>query len=521
LLVFSQAENVAKSLISMLRSTILVSFLALVGSAISFLNQLVLARFFGAGMGMDAYLIAISLPLTLVGLFSGVLGYQLVPALQRVEVRTGSSNGLLRSLECGLGGSTAVLSIFSLLLTGTLIVLLTRDKTGTDHALATEVARIAWLWLPFAVLSAVYTAKLYVQKRFLIATALQSFPIIGTLVGCLLAHKYLGVCALAWGQLVGYLVMTLCLRISLRLAPADPDWGELRRLLKEVPLALMALLVFVVYPFSDAIWGSRIGPAAVSYLGYAQRLLVGFSGLAVVGATTVLFPRLASKAAQGEHHSMRRDLGLSLRVMLVCMAPAAVLFGVLVLPALQVLFQRGAFTLADARSLAKLLPFMLVGMTAMSCMGLVFKALFARGDIRAAAVISIVGATAYFALSWLFSTAFGLVGIGVAYALSWWLALGLSLRHLWQGKLGAVAIRSNLQFALCLAVGAALTAAIGWFGTKFLPPENSMDNFRRLLVLAATAFSGMGTYLVIGNGPLAIPEMRLLKQQLFALAKRT
>jgi len=99
--------------------------------------------------------------------------------------------------------------------------------------------------------------------------------------------------------------------------------------------------------------------------------------------------------------------------------------------------------------------------------------------------------------------------------------LGLSLRHLWHGELGTTAILANLQFVLRLVVGIAIMAGIGWFGTQFLPPENSTDNLHRLLVLVTTGASAMGTYLVIGNGPLALPEVRLLTQQLFALVKRT
>jgi putative peptidoglycan lipid II flippase len=502
----------------MFRSTLVVSLLAAFVSGISFLNQLILARFFGATSEMDAYLLAISLPLTISGLFAGILGYQLVPALQREK--SGNGDALMNSLVCGLGGITLCIALLGAADASWLIRTLNPAISIAQHALATKLARIAWLCLPLAVLCAIYTAGLYIRRYFVTATILTASPIAGSMIICLLAHARWGVATAVWGQLFGYIVMLGGLRLALGTMRKGHNWAGLGKMLTELPLAGAALIIFIVYPFSDAIWGSRIGPAAISYFGYAQRLLVGFSGLAVVGATTVIFPRLASKAAHGEYHSMRQDLGLSLRIMLVCMAPAAVLFGVLVLPTLQVLFQRGAFNLADARSLAKLLPPMLVGMTAMSCMGLVFKALFARGDVRAAAAISLVGATAYFAFSGLLGTALGLVGIGVAYALSWWLAFGLSLRHLWRGELERVAIRANVQFVLRLVTGVALTAGIGWFGTQFLPSENSTDNFRRILVLAATAFSGMGTYLVVGNGSLAIPEVRLLTKQLFALAKR-
>ncbi len=505
----------------MFRSTLIVSILAVLGSGVSFLNQLVLARFFGAGTEMSAYLLAISLPLTLGGLIGGVLGYQLVPALQRAEVQAGTCEPLLRSFAQGLGAATLALATLGALISGRLIQALNPHLPAAQAALAADIARVAWLWLPLVVLVTIYSAGLHVRQKFALATLLQSAPIIGALVFCLAGHRQFGVAVVAWGQLAGYVAMAAGLRAMLGpMHQPGHNWQEVRRLCRDLPLTLAALLIFVIYPFSDAFWGSRVGTSAISYLGYAQRLLVGLSGIAVVGATTVLFPRMARHAAEGDHHSLRGNLAISLRIMLACMAPAAGLFGVLVLPTLQVLFQRGAFELADARSLARLLPPMLVGMAAMSCMGLVFKALFARGEVRVAAAVSVAGTVVYFTLSGLLGTTFGLVGIGVAYALSWWLVLGLSLQHLWHGEMGTTTIRANFQFALRLAMGAALTVGIGWVGAQFLPSENSTDNFRRLLVLASTGFSAAAAYVVIGNGPLALPEVRLLTQQLFALAKR-
>jgi putative effector of murein hydrolase len=46
----------------MFRSTLIVSLLAALGSVVSFFNQLVLARLFGTGEQMDAYLLSVSIP---------------------------------------------------------------------------------------------------------------------------------------------------------------------------------------------------------------------------------------------------------------------------------------------------------------------------------------------------------------------------------------------------------------------------------------------------------------------------
>ena len=456
----------------------------------SFFNQLVLASIFGAGSELDAYLVAISLPLTLVGLFSGVLSYQVVPALRREENTTGSSEASLRAMIWGLGGGAAVVALTGALLSPWLVPLLAPALQPVNRALAIKVSTVAWGWLPLAVIGAVLTGGLHVRQKFTAATLLQPLPVLGAMIGCLVLHMSHGVLTLAWGQTAGYIVMVLAMFSSLRLKLGPHSWTQIRGIIREAPLALAALLFFVFYPFSDAIWGALAGSAGVSLLGYAQRLVVGFAGIAVVGASTVLFPRLAQQAAAGNQAALRDDLGRTLRTILACMAPASAFLGVLALPIVQVIFVRGAFDLAQAHALAALLPWMFAGMIAMSGMALTFKALFAQGRVREAAAISICGAAVYFVLSGLFARPFGLPGIGAAYALSWWLVLFLSGRMLLNDRTTNI----DFGFALRVFVITGLCAFVAWAGKGLLHITTLGSQTERILALGCTTLIAVSVF---------------------------
>lgn len=504
----------------MFRSTFIVSLLAALGSVVSFFNQLVLARLFGAGEQMDAYLLSVSIPVTFSSLLSGTLGYQLIPALLQEKSASASSEPLMNSLLWGLGGIAGFVALLGMTNAEWFILTLNPNASAMQLILPVKLARIVWLFFPLSVLCAIYTAGLHVKGRFAAATILPIAPICGSIIACLMGHIRWGVETVVWGQLLGHVIMLAGLRLAHGDTSIGYNWKGMSGLLGKIPMTGAALIIFSIYPFSDAIWGSRIGPAAVSYLGYAQRLIVGFSGLAIVGATTVIFPRLAKLAIEGKHDSMREELGVSIRLMLVFIAPAAALIAVVALPLLQLLFQRGAFSLADVRILADLLHFMLIGMVAMSCMGLIFKALFARGELRAAMRISVLGAALYFVLSGLLVDKLGVAGIGLAYALSWCLAFGLGIFHIWQGKLDSQTIRETLGFAIRLMIGVLLTVCIGLIGAKLLPQDDSVDFVRRLFVLVGTAISAIGFYLVIGNGQLGLYEVRLINQKFVSLINR-
>ena len=136
----------------MFRSTLIVSLLAALGSVVSFLNQLVLARLFGTGGQMDAYLLSVSIPVTVSSLLSGTLGYQLVPALLREKSSSGSSEPLMNSLIWGLGGGAGFVALLGMTNAEWLIHTMNLDASDMQLALPVKLARITWLFLPLSVL---------------------------------------------------------------------------------------------------------------------------------------------------------------------------------------------------------------------------------------------------------------------------------------------------------------------------------------------------------------------------------
>jgi putative peptidoglycan lipid II flippase len=443
---------------------------------------------------MDCYLIAISQPTVLSGLFAGMLSYQLVPALVSAEKRFGSAAPLLRSLTVGVGCSTCALALVCVLFAEPLVSWLYGGFSPEQIQLTVQLTRVAWLWLPLAVTSAIYTAGLHLRHEFAVATSAASLPIIGATIGCVLGHSRYGIYAAAVGQLAGYAAMLLCLRAKIPSTGKGWDWEGLRELRRQMPFAMSAILVFVIYPLSDAIWASRVGPAAVSYLGYAQRLVVGLASLAIVGATTVMFPRLARLGGEGAIESLRENLATGLRVILLCVCPVAVILSIAALPSLQVLFQRGSFTFQDAQAVAGILPLMLVGMVAMSCMGIMFKAFFAVKKLGQAAAISLGGSLLYFLLSGGLGSALGLTGIGVAYAVSWWAVLLVSIGVLWGRPLWHLAGRTTVSFAISLAGATFVAMIIAWLGCFLLPPEGSNNQMTRLLLLTGVATFALAAF---------------------------
>lgn len=499
----------------MFRSTLVVSVLTAIASVVSFFNQLVIAHFFGAGIQLDVYFMAISLPLTVTAFLVGALGYQLVPSMQLRATKDGDCRGLVNSLLAGLGGGAIGLALILAILAPVQLAVLHPGLDDENRAAALLMMRIAWFWLPAGMVSAIYMAALHIERRFLLVAIVQSGPTLGALVFCVIASKPLGTSSLVWGQFVGSLATVLALRLAFGSSTGRaPDWQGLGRLLIQLPASIAALAIFVIYPLSDAFWGARLGETAVSYLGYAQRLVVGVSSAVVVGATVVLFPHLAMLAARGEHFEMRRYLGSAVRAIIAATIPAAMILSVVADHVLNIILRRGAFGDDDVAALAEVLPWMLVGMVPMAAAGLLFKAMFSIGDIRAAAGISVGGASVYFVLSGVLSEQFGLIGIGLAYTCAWAIVLIVALAQIW-GRAVLSHIGEGVRYATRAAATALITAVAALIGAKWCSEVSTTS--RELLALCGATLLAALVYVGLGYTTIGVPETRALVDRMVRL----
>ncbi|HVT40280.1 MAG TPA: lipid II flippase MurJ, partial [Gemmatimonadaceae bacterium] len=225
---------------------------------------------------------------------------------------------------------------------------------------------------------------------------------------------------------------------------------------------------------------------------------------------TVLQTRLSEAAHQERHADLLRDLATALRTTIAIAAPVGILVSVLRVPIIQLIFERGAFDSTATQRVAALLPWMLPGMVAMLCVVMLFKALFARGDLRAGVVLGVLGPAMYFALSGWLSGLFGVRGIGAAYSITWITIATVGVDSLYRTRERGwrVLHRSTVVFAGKLSGAIAVSGAVTGFATHLLFHEaGSLNTVGLALRIAAASAFGASTYLAIAVYVWRIPEL--------------
>jgi putative peptidoglycan lipid II flippase len=499
--------------------TLILSVAALVG----FANQLVIARAFGAGLSMDLYLQAVAIPLFVMGTVGGLFAYAMVPVLTRTRADGERGKAVAGRFLQAFGALALMLAIAGWFLAPLQLRLLGANRLSSQSvSAATTIARIAWGAASLSVLTGFLSSVGNAARKFLVPGLAALLPILGVLVACLGWARSFGVEVLAVGMLAGFLCAAFALFSAVRHELAWPvartGARDVTAFLRASPLALVSVLSFAVYPAVDAFWAPRLGISNLSYLGYCQRLLVAAGTIMIVGPATVLQTRLAEAAHQGRHDELRRDLTSALRLTVTIAAPAAMLVSLLRGPVIGLLFERGAFDAVATQRVAALLVWMLPGMVAMLCMVILYKALFARGDLRAGMILGVVGPAAYFGLSGLLSGLFGVNGIGAAYSVTWIAvaALGVGMVF-WARDRGWHRPRqSTVMFTGKLAGAMAISGAVTW-GTAqgVLSQAGSMGTMELGLRVAIVAALGASTYLAIALYAGCVPELSALISALY------
>lgn len=449
---------------------------------LGFLRDILIAAFLGAGSLADAFFVALKLPNLFRRLFGeGAFNAAFVPAFAAAYTRQGTAvarqlaerlatlMALWLSLLCGLG----------LLFMPQLLLVLAPGfpaRGPAQMALAVELTRIVFPYLVFICLTALVSGVLNAMGRFTAAAAAPVFfnvlsmaalvgltPLVATP-----AH------ALAWGVVASGAVQLgvvwwAAARAGMALSPVLPRLSAAEKsVLRKMLPGLLGAGVTQLNLAVDVIIASLLPAGAVSLLYYADRVAQLPLGVIGIAISTALLPTLAAQLSGGQALAAHRSMNRGLEITLALCVPAAVALAVLAQPIMAVLFQRGAFTAADAQGAAWVLVVYAAGLPAFVLVKALAPGFFARGDTRTPVIIGLACVALNLALNLLFLVTgwLGAPGIALATVASAWVnavAMGwlLSRRGLWVAdrRLRRVLPR---QGASALAMGSVLGAWVAF-----------------------------------------------------------
>ncbi len=420
---------------NIIKSSIWVSLISLSISIISFLNQTILARFFGTGLEMDYYLKLSSFPLMLAGIFGSAFSFSLIPYLikKRDSLSNYDYNVFFNDLLIFLIKILVTITFFGICIT-ILFVNLMNLKEFNYLFIIFILWAIFLMSVLMSVLSCYYNAKL----SFIFPLIMVGLQYFFSIISVYFLSTYIGVSSILIGIFFGNTIAVVTLFLKKKHFSKSnleiKNINEIKLFFRGIKYAALAMLTFSAFQFIDTFWTNNLPQSSMSYLGYSQRLLIAFGSLIIVGPSTVLIPRLTIAIKENRYNDYFYDSALIIKIVFTLTSFVSVLVYLFSKEIISVLFQRGEFVLNSTVGVSEVLSIMIIGMNFMLSVVIIFRILFIQQINKKIAFIGFITTSLYFILSGIFSNFFDVIGIAYAYVITWFLVFLYSIRILFKGN---------------------------------------------------------------------------------------
>lgn len=398
-----------------------IAVLSILAKSSAFVREAAIAMIYGRGPEVDAFFVALALPVFLVQLIAGSFQIAVVPGLL-AAARDGGRDRAAALAGAGTLTVTMAIAAVAVLAAAAAPLYLPVVAPGFSETALVLAADMLWIMTLFAVLGGLAYAggaMLTAERRFALpAIAPALTPLVMTVL--LLAFRAeLGVAALAWGAVLGTLAEAAIVLAAARRLGYRPRLGmamaDLAALARRWGPLMLATLLLSGAGLIDQLMAASLGEGSASALGYGAKLVL--AGLHVV--TTALgisvLPAYAESALDDPRRLLTRLRRHLVAVILLALPGVAIAWAIAE-PVIALLYQRGAFTADDTRLVADVLAAYAVQLPAYGAVVIL---------VRAAAVLSLgwviptaaaVNMALTIALNAVFMEIWGVVGIALATA---------------------------------------------------------------------------------------------------------
>ena len=490
----------------------------LLSRILGFVRDAMIAAFLGAGPVVDAFVIAFSLPNLFRRFFAeGAFNMAFIPMFSKRLEKGEDAQGFATDAMSGLAAIVLAFTLIALAAMPWLVFALASGFKGDARFdLAVDYGRITFPYIFFISLAALLSGVLNALGRFAIAAAAPIF-LNFILIGAMLFAAHTGADVartLVWAIPVAGLIQMVLVWVAashagIRLIPRLPRWTpELKRLaIIAGPAALAGGVVQVNLVVGRQVASYFEGAAGLLY--YADRLYQLPLGLVGVAIGVVLLPDLSRRLGAGDKQGGIRAVNRATEFSMALTLPATAALIAIPLPLVAVLFQRGAFTPADAAATSVAVAIYGAGLPAFVLQKVFSPIYFAREDTRRPFNYAFVSMLVNAVLAIGLAPVIGFVAAAVGTTIAAWINLGL----LWRGARriengfvpDARLIRAlpRLLFASVLMGGVVLAASVA-LGQALVTPTWRYAALGLLVAIGA----GFYAVAVLGLGAMKLSDLR-------------
>lgn len=517
---------------NLVRAVSTIGSLTLVSRVLGMVRDMLMARYVGAGMASDAFLIAWRLPNLFRALFAeGAMAAVFVPMFNRrmAEGEAEEEGSGLKAAKEFAGQVLSVLfpflvlfTIVMMLLAGPIVMAMTGgfpDAGPGKFELARHLTIITFPYLALISLVSLLGGILNSLHRFWVNAAAPILLNVCLIIALLFFRGETQVetaetqaIAITVAGMVQLLWLILACRqagVVLRLSRPRLTPQVKTMLALIVPAVIGQGAIQINLLVSTTLAARFLNEGAISWIYYADRLNQLPLGIIGIGVGTAILPMLSRQIGGGDTQAANDTQNRAIELAFFLALPAAVALVVAGVPIVRGLLEHGAFLDRDTFGTAAVLAAFASGVPAYVLIKVLTPGFYARQDtktpVRLALWSMLVNLVGNLILIW----PLGHIGVGIATSLSAWVNVVLLYIVLHRRDLLTLDQRLLGKVWRILAAAAAMGVAL-WFGGSLADPWMTGDWYHRVVALTLLCGAGGMVYALasFGFGAYRVSELR-------------
>jgi putative peptidoglycan lipid II flippase len=405
--------------------TVVRGFLIVSGAAA--LRELLIAREFGVGDTLDAFIIAYVLPSYFLAVIAGSFDAAVIPTFIKLLHREGR-DAAQRLLSAAFGLTALLLLVASVALATVFPWIVPHLGSSFSAEKIALTHQLFYLLLPVVLvggIALIYASALNAVEGFALASMSPAITPIVVATLLIALHGRISIATVAAATLGGALCEAAVLATGLVRRGVWPFHAslhltdEVRQVIRQYAAVIGSSMLVSFTPVIDQTMAARLGSGAPSALGYATKL-VGFgTGVASVAIGAAVMPYFSRMVGAEEWEQLRRSLRGIIGFMLALTVPITIVFLVFSPVIVRLLFQRGAFHSTDTiavatvqRALCLQIPFFVASIP-------ISRGISALRANHILAIAGVIIVTVKCVLNYVLMQRIGIAGIALSTAMSY------------------------------------------------------------------------------------------------------
>lgn len=383
---------------NIVKTSIWVTLILCIGYAVSFLKESVIANYFGVSADVDAYTIAIQIPVILFSFVAVALRSIVVPIYTDIKHNHGQKES-----EEYINVLIGVLGVFALLFVALVfifakyvIMIFAPGFSAETNATAAELLRILSPTILTTLLANVFLSVLNVHGKFVLPSIAVLFLNTTIIITILFMHSHWGIASAATGQLLGCILevcfLAILLHNTLRFRPKF-DWQNtfMRKSVKMALPVIWSTSIAELNAMINRIVASFLFVGSIATLSYAAKINSVFISLFTSAIATIIYPLYAESTAKNDMEELNMRINKTLSAYSLFLIPLTCIILCLKKEIIGIAFERGAFN-ADAVDRTQiLLGWYSVGLIFMGFRESLTKVFYSLKDTKTPAVNATIG----------------------------------------------------------------------------------------------------------------------------------